>query len=150
MKILLATISPRRSPPSSPATSLLGGYLERSGRYSPTTHRVFTDEAALFSFVEDAASRTRPVLLLTDSRGKQLSSEELAENVGCLRDTGVQTLIFAIGPADGWSAVALKRADLTVAFGRITLPHELAAVVAAEQIYRALTILAGHPYHSGH
>jgi len=90
------------------------------------------------------------MLLLTDSRGKQLSSEDLAENVGRLRDTGAQTLIFAIGPADGWSAVALKRADLTVAFGRITLPHELAAVVAAEQIYRALTILAGHPYHSGH
>ena len=124
--------------------------MERSGRYSPTTHRIFASEAALFSFVEDSASRTRPMLLLTDSRGKQLSSEDLAENVGRLRDTGAQTLIFAIGPADGWSAVALKRADLTVAFGRITLPHELAAVVAAEQIYRALTILAGHPYHSGH
>ena len=58
-------------------------------------------------------------------------------------------LVLGIGPADGWSA-ALKRADLSLAFGRITLPHELAAVVAAEQIYRALTILAGHPYHTGH
>ena len=150
MKILLATISPRRTPSSGPATDLLEGYLERSGRYSPTTHRVFASEAALLSFVEDTASRTRPALLLTDSRGKQLSSDELAANVSRLRDAGTQTLIFAIGPADGWSPEALKRADLTLAFGRITLPHELAAVVAAEQIYRALTILAGHPYHCGH
>jgi len=150
MKILLATISPRRSPTSGPATALVESYLERSGRYSPVAHRVFATEGALLSFVEDTASRTRPALLLTDSRGKQLSSGELAENVGRLRDTGTQTLIFAIGPADGWSPAALKRADLTLAFGRITLPHELAAVVAAEQIYRALTILAGHPYHCGH
>jgi len=150
MKILLATISPRRALASSPAMTLLEGYIERSGRYSPATHRVFVNEAALLSFVEDTASRTRPVLLLTDSRGKQLSSGELAAEVGCLRDAGAQTLILAVGPADGWSAAALKRADLTLAFGRITLPHELAAVVAAEQIYRALTILAGHPYHCGH
>jgi 23S rRNA (pseudouridine1915-N3)-methyltransferase len=150
MKILLATISPRRTPSSGPATDLLESYLERSGRYSPTAHRAFASEAALLSFVEDTASRTRPALLLTDSRGKQLSSDELAANVSRLRDAGTQTLIFAIGPADGWSSEALKRSDLTLAFGRITLPHELAAVVAAEQIYRALTILAGHPYHCGH
>jgi 23S rRNA (pseudouridine1915-N3)-methyltransferase len=67
-----------------------------------------------------------------------------------LQDAGTQQLVFAIGPADGWSPAALARADRTVAFGRITLPHELAATVAAEQIYRALTIRAGHPYHSGH
>ena len=58
--------------------------------------------------------------------------------------------LVAIGPADGWSDAALAAATRTVAFGRITLPHELAAVIAAEQLYRALTILAGHPYHSGH
>jgi 23S rRNA (pseudouridine1915-N3)-methyltransferase len=87
---------------------------------------------------------------MTDSRGKQLTSEELAAEVGRLQDGGTQLLVVAIGPADGWSEAARKRADLTIAFGRITLPHELAAVVAAEQIYRALTIRAGHPYHSGH
>jgi len=79
-----------------------------------------------------------------------LSSDEFAGELGRLRDTGTQMLVLGIGPADGWSAAALKRADLSLAFGRITLPHELAAVVAAEQIYRALTILAGHPYHTGH
>jgi 23S rRNA (pseudouridine1915-N3)-methyltransferase len=85
-----------------------------------------------------------------DSQGQQLSSREIATLVGSLQDNGTQQLIFAIGPADGWSPEALAKADKVVAFGRITLPHELAAVVAAEQLYRALTIRAGHPYHSGH
>ncbi len=58
--------------------------------------------------------------------------------------------MLAIGPADGWSTAARARAGLLLSFGAITLPHELARVVLAEQIYRALTILAGHPYHSGH
>ena len=59
-------------------------------------------------------------------------------------------IVLAIGPADGWSAPARARASLLLSFGPITLPHELARVVLAEQLYRALTILAGHPYHSGH
>lgn len=58
--------------------------------------------------------------------------------------------VLAIGPADGWSPEARVRADLVVSFGPMTLPHSLARVVLAEQVYRALTILAGHPYHSGH
>jgi len=150
MKILLGTISPRRSSQTGPAATLLEGYIERCGRYLPVNHRVFANEDALLGFVEENAGRTRPALLLADSRGKQLSSDEFAGELGRLRDTGTQMLVLGIGPADGWSAAALKRADLSLAFGRITLPHELAAVVAAEQIYRALTILAGHPYHTGH
>ncbi|WP_255483761.1 23S rRNA (pseudouridine(1915)-N(3))-methyltransferase RlmH [Granulicella sp. 5B5] len=101
-------------------------------------------------FLDGATARTRPYLLLTDSTGQQLSSTELAAVVSQLFDTGIQTLVFAIGPADGWSPAARKRADKTIAFGRITLPHELAAVIAAEQLYRSLTIRAGHPYHTGH
>ena len=58
--------------------------------------------------------------------------------------------VFAIGPADGWSSVARQRANLLFSLGRITLPHQLARVVLAEQVYRAFTILSGHPYHSGH
>ena len=90
------------------------------------------------------------MLILCDSRGEPLSSEELAGRLGRLRDSGTQLIVLAIGPADGWSDAARSRAQLTIGFGRITLPHELARVVLAEQIYRALTILAGHPYHSGH
>ena len=149
MKILLALISSRKAT-SGPAADLLALYLDRAARYTPTSMRTFANEAALLTFVSEAAGRTRPALLLADSRGQQLTSEELATILGSFQDTGMQQLILAIGPADGWSATTLARADRTIAFGRITLPHELAAVVAAEQIYRALTIRAGHPYHSGH
>lgn len=150
VKILLTLISPRRTGPTGPAAELLQLYIDRAARYNPCTFSVFPSEAKLLEFVADTTSRTRPALLLADSRGKQLSSEELATTIGSLQDTGIQQLILAIGPADGWSSAALAAASRTIAFGRITLPHELAAVVGAEQLYRALTIRAGHPYHSGH
>jgi 23S rRNA (pseudouridine1915-N3)-methyltransferase len=149
MKILLAVVTPRRSN-SGPTADLLSLYLDRAARYAPTSSRSFPTESALLAFVAEVSSRTRPVLLLADSRGQQLTSEDLATTFGTAQDNGIQQLILAIGPADGWSPAALTRADRTIAFGRVTLPHELAAVVAAEQIYRALTIRAGHPYHSGH
>jgi 23S rRNA (pseudouridine1915-N3)-methyltransferase len=150
MKISLATISARRSGPSGPAADLLQLYIDRSRRYLPCEWCNFATEAALLRSVQEAAGRTRPQLLLADSRGQQATSEEFAALLGRAQDDGVQSLVLAIGSADGWSPAALAAATRTVAFGRITLPHELAAVVAAEQIYRALTIRAGHPYHSGH
>ena len=150
MKMTLATISPKRSTQSGPAAALLRLYIERSLRYLPCEHRMFPTEAALLAALQATAGRTRPLLLLADSRGDQITSEELAATLGRAQDEGVQSLVLGIGPADGWSPAALALAKRTLAFGRITLPHELAAVVAAEQIYRALTIRAGHPYHSGH
>jgi 23S rRNA (pseudouridine1915-N3)-methyltransferase len=150
MNIQLSLISPRRSGPSGPAAQLLQLYLARAARYTPCTHRIFPTEAKLLDFLATSATRTRPALLLADSRGQQLTSEDLATTLGFFQDAGTQQLILAIGPADGWSPAALARADRTLAFGRITLPHELAAVIAAEQLYRALTLRAGHPYHSGH
>ncbi len=59
-------------------------------------------------------------------------------------------MILAVGPADGWSSAAREQAQLILSFGRMTLAHELAQAVLAEQVYRVLTLLAGHPYHSGH
>jgi 23S rRNA (pseudouridine1915-N3)-methyltransferase len=149
MKILLSTISPRRSGPSGPAADLLELYLSRATRFIPCAQRNFLSEADLLVYANEV-TRTRPALLLTDSQGQQLTSVEIAAVIGSLQDKGIQHLVLAVGPADGWSSAALSRADKTIAFGRITLPHELAAVVAAEQLYRALTIRAGHPYHSGH
>ena len=93
--------------------------------------------------------RTAPVLVALDSRGKQFSSEELADFVRQHQERGTQELIFAVGPADGWTAAALTLAQQTLSLGKITLPHELARVVLAEQIYRAFTILNHHPYHGG-
>jgi len=150
MKISLVTITPRRLDPSGPPARWLQLYIERSQRYLPCEHRTLPSEAALLRFLQDATGRTRPILLLADSRGEQLTSEEFAALLGRIQDDGAQSLIFAIGPPDGWSPAAIAVASRRIAFGRITLPHELAAVVAAEQIYRALTIRAGHPYHSGH
>jgi 23S rRNA (pseudouridine1915-N3)-methyltransferase len=150
MKILLSSISRKQTVSPGPLAELLQLYLDRAARYIPCTHRIFPTESKLLDFVSETAGRTRPALLLADSRGQQLTSEDLATTLGSFQDTGTQQLILAIGPADGWSPAALARADRTLAFGRITLPHELAAVVAAEQLYRALTIRAGHPYHSGH
>jgi 23S rRNA (pseudouridine1915-N3)-methyltransferase len=150
MKISLAVITSRRGGPGGPASEMLRDYVERAARYIPCEMRVLASEAKLLAHLEEAAARTRPVLLAADSQGKQLSSVEIAGLVGGFQDAGTQLLVLAIGPADGWSPAALARSDRTIAFGRITLPHELAAIVAAEQIYRALTIRAGHPYHGGH
>lgn len=85
-----------------------------------------------------------------DSGGRLLTSEDFAGAIGDFRDRGVQQIVVGIGGADGWTAEAKQRADLLVSMGRLTLPHGLARVVAAEQIYRAMTILAGHPYHCAH
>jgi 23S rRNA (pseudouridine1915-N3)-methyltransferase len=88
--------------------------------------------------------------VLLDSRGKQLSSEELAQFVRDHQDRNPLPLVFAIGPADGFTAQLRDHADLVLSLGKMTLAHELARVVLLEQVYRAFTILKGHPYHVGH
>jgi len=151
VKIILAIISPARSRPKSGAAATLAAeYLARASRYIPCESQNFVSEADLLAALDRPTARTAPVLILLDSRGQQLTSEAFAAHLGRLRDSGTQSLVLAIGPADGWSPAARARASLTLSFGAITLPHELARAVLAEQIYRALTILAGHPYHSGH
>jgi 23S rRNA (pseudouridine1915-N3)-methyltransferase len=151
VKILVASITPTRTrAKSDPAATLAADYLARAARYIPCEPQSHDSEAALLTWLDRQSARTAPVLILLDSRGKQLSSEDFAAHLGRLRDSGTQSLVLAIGPHDGWTAAARTRASLILSFGAITLPHELARAVLAEQIYRALTILAGHPYHSGH
>jgi 23S rRNA (pseudouridine1915-N3)-methyltransferase len=79
-----------------------------------------------------------------------MTSEAFAGWLGAKRDDGSQHLVFAIGPASGWSEAARKQAHLLLSLGDMTMAHALAKLVMAEQIYRAYTILTGHPYHSGH
>lgn len=151
MKILLTAVAPKRARTKSEATDrLLADYIERCGRYLPCESQTFDDESAFMDWLTKQTGRGPAYLILLDSRGQQFSSEEFAARFGDLRDGGSQRLVVAVGPADGWSAAALHRASLLLSLGRMTLPHQLARVVAAEQVYRALTILAGHPYHSGH
>lgn len=149
-ELLLATVAAKRSPPEAPTAKLVADYLGRTGRLMNAALKPFASEDKLLAYLSEQTRRTRPWLVLADSRGRQVTSEEFAGEFRKALDTGVQQIVCAIGPPDGWSAAARERANLTVSFGRITMPHELAAVVLAEQIYRVATILAGHPYHSGH
>jgi len=151
MKITLAAVVPRRSRAKADAfETLITDYTARAARYVPTESVLFETDAALLASLENSAGRVKPFVILLDSRGKQFSSEEIAATLGTHRDQGTQRIVLAIGPADGWTDPVRARADLLLSLGRITLPHQLARVVLAEQVYRALTILAGHPYHSGH
>ena len=82
-----------------------------------------------------------------DEKGRDLSSEQLAEILGQWRDGGIRETRFLIGAADGHSEAQRQEADLLLAFGSATWPHLLARAMLAEQLYRATSILAGHPYH---
>jgi 23S rRNA (pseudouridine1915-N3)-methyltransferase len=151
VKLTLAAINPTRSRAKSDAAATLAAeYLARAARYTPCDTQTYPTEADLLAALDRASNRTARILILLDSRGKQLTSEALAEHLGRLRDSSTQSVVLAIGPHDGWTDAARARASLILSLGNITLPHELARTVLAEQIYRALTILAGHPYHSGH
>ena len=86
-------------------------------------------------------------LVLLDARGKGMTSEDFAEMLGSLRDVGTKDLAFVIGGPDGLLPLPGKKAGRSLAFGPQTWPHLLARALLTEQIYRALTILAGHPYH---
>lgn len=90
------------------------------------------------------------VLAVYDERGRaDLTSETIAERVAGWRDAGRAALVLAIGGADGLDPALRARAELGLSFGAATLPHGLVRVLALEQVYRTLTILAGHPYHRG-
>lgn len=86
-------------------------------------------------------------IVVLDERGKLLSSENFACQLGKWQDDGVPAVVFMIGGADGHSEEIRRRADFLLAFGTMTWPHMLARVMLAEQVYRAKTILDGHPYH---
>jgi 23S rRNA (pseudouridine1915-N3)-methyltransferase len=88
-------------------------------------------------------------LIALDPKGKSLSTEDFAATLAKLRDEGHAALGFAIGGADGLAGEVLSRARLKLSFGPMVFPHLLARVMLAEQLYRAASLLAGHPYHRG-
>jgi len=125
-------------------------YLRRCAPYAQCQSQAFRSEQALLEWLDRHQRRTPTALVLLDSRGKEITSESFAAWLGGQRDGGTQHVVFAVGPADGWSQAARLKASLLLSFGRMTMAHALARLVIAEQIYRAFTILTGHPYHSGH
>jgi len=156
MLLTLAHIGPKATKSGDKAhyDSLTRLYLDRVAPFYPIQTEAFPTEVAFLAWLQKSRSRTPILPILLDSRGRQLSSSEFAHWLGARRDQGTQHLVFAIGPPDGWSQSARETVSgqpgLLLSFGPITLPHELARLVLAEQLYRACTILAGHPYHSGH
>lgn len=86
-------------------------------------------------------------LVALDERGRTEGSEAFAARLGRWRDDGIRAVAFVIGGADGLDEAVRKRADFVLSFGALTWPHMLVRAMLAEQVYRAQSILAGHPYH---
>jgi 23S rRNA (pseudouridine1915-N3)-methyltransferase len=125
-------------------------YLDRCAPFARCRAEAFKTEESLMEWLAKQQGRTPAIAVLLDSRGKAMTSEAFAAWLGSRRDEGAQHIVFAIGPASGWSQTARERAQLLLSLGPMTLAHALARLVVAEQLYRAFTILTGHPYHGGH
>ena len=160
VKIKLAWIGKTKEPA---IQALTDEYLKRISRYVQVDGITLRDEAALLEMCGRAAAQAgksatrsttksggKSTLVLMDSRGKEFSSEQFAKFLGDYQDRNPLPLVFAVGPADGFSNEAKSAAQSSISLGKMTLAHELARVVLLEQVYRGFTILKGHPYHLGH
>lgn len=104
--------------------------------------RISEEGAAIAALIPDKA-----VIVAMDERGSNIDSASFAKKLGRWRDDAVSHNVFVIGGADGLSPELRRKATLSIAFGTATWPHQMVRVMLLEQIYRAATILAGHPYH---
>ena len=150
MRILIAAVGRART---GPLRDLYDLYVRRLAwpvalrevevRQTLPAGRLKAREAGLLlASVPDGAA-----VIALDERGRALSSLEFAERIGRWRDDGAADLAFLIGGADGHDESVRGRADLLLSFGAMTWPHMLVRAMLAEQLYRAQTILSGHPYH---
>jgi len=130
--------------------SLTGEYLKRISRYADVEGMAVVDENALLKLRERSGTRPAHSLVLLDSGGTQLTSEDFAQFVQDHFAGKAQPLLFAIGGADGFNDAIRQAAAHVISLGKMTMAHEIARVVFLEQLYRAFTILNRHPYHSGH
>jgi len=147
VKLTVAWIGKTKTPA---VQSLTDDYLKRLKQYSEVEGISLKDEAGLLKMSGRDGRSTRRYLVLVDCRGKQLSSEELAQFINSHQERNRAPLLFAIGPADGFTESTRNQADFVLSLGKMTIAHELARIVLLEQLYRAFTILKGHPYHLGH
>jgi 23S rRNA (pseudouridine1915-N3)-methyltransferase len=149
MKILIAAIGKAKA---SPQQELFADYCKRlpwkvelkefeAKLDDPVKRKAREGELLL----EAAAKHDRLVAL--DERGRDLSSHEFAEHIKKWQSQGNSSLAFIIGGADGLSEGAVKKANLVWSLGRVTWPHMLVRPLLAEQLYRAHTLITGHPYH---
>jgi 23S rRNA (pseudouridine1915-N3)-methyltransferase len=114
----------------------------RESKAREADKRVIEESIALANIIPEGA-----ICIVLDERGESLDSVTLTDRIKRWRDAGRPAAAFVIGGADGLGDALRDRADLTLAFGAATWPHQLVRIMLLEQIYRSATLLAGHPYH---
>jgi 23S rRNA (pseudouridine1915-N3)-methyltransferase len=114
----------------------------RESRASEAGKRMIEESIALANVMPDGA-----VTIMLDERGDSLSSADFADQFRKWRDAGIPAAVFIIGGPDGLSPSLRDKAKLKLGFGAATWPHQMVRIMLLEQIYRAITILSGHPYH---
>jgi len=116
----------------------------RDSRAAAVDKRVLEESIALANVIPDGA-----MTVVLDQQGENLDSASLTGHIRAWRDCGRGVAVFVIGGADGLTSEIKKQADLRLALGAATWPHELVRIMLLEQLYRTVTILSGHPYHRG-
>ncbi|MGD9924881.1 MAG: 23S rRNA (pseudouridine(1915)-N(3))-methyltransferase RlmH [Pseudorhodoplanes sp.] len=114
----------------------------RESRAPDAERRKLEESIALANVIPEGAA-----LVLLDERGEGLGSAAFADQIGRWRDAGQEFAVFVIGGADGLSDTLREKVRMTLGFGQATWPHQLVRIMLLEQLYRAVTILSGHPYH---
>jgi len=141
MKLMLVMLGKTRRPE---IRALVEDYASRIGRYAEIEINEIRDGSpAAFRKVKLDSAAT---VMLLDAAGKQFTSQQFARWLGDLRDRGVREVVFLCGDAEGFPEELRAAAKQKISLSTLTMPHEFARVVLAEQIYRGFAILAGHPY----
>jgi 23S rRNA (pseudouridine1915-N3)-methyltransferase len=160
MRLLIAAVGKLKQGPERELFAHYLGRAEAAGRKLHLSPLSVTEVAESRAATTSARVKAETETLLgkvpasyrlacLDPGGDLVSSEAFASLLAKIRDDGAEGLAFLIGGADGLGREAVARAAKVISFGPMTLPHGLARIVLAEQIYRAATILQGHPYHRG-
>ena len=123
--------------------ALLDGYVSRIRHYAEAEVAEVPNSPAALSKLKTEGATT---WILLDAGGKQFTSQQFARWIAEQRGCGIRELVFLCGDAEGFPDEWRRKAQVKLSLSTMTLPHELARVVLAEQLYRAFTILSGHPY----
>jgi 23S rRNA (pseudouridine1915-N3)-methyltransferase len=149
MRLLIAAIGKAKA---SPELTLTQDYLKRlPWKVGIKEHDVKQDDVAKRKLHEAEllldSCKGYERLIALDEKGKQFTSREFAQQLKTWQQQGISSFAFVIGGADGHDAVLLKAAHLSWSLGKATWPHMLVRAMLAEQLYRAHSIMTGHPYH---
>ena len=158
MRLILAAVGRLKNGPERNLATHYLDWLQKTGRGVGLTEievveikesrardvgrRLLEEAIALANLIPEGA-----VTIVLDSKGENLDSAAIAGEIRAWRDSGREAAAFVVGGADGLGEEVKRRADFTLSFGAATWPHQLVRIMLLEQLYRAATILSGHPYH---